>query len=159
SANFSQSVTATGTKWPNPQLVTISFVPDGTIVGSNSSGYIYSNLFATFNAKWATSTWENVILKAAQSWAAQTNLNFFVVSDSGAAIGSGNYQQGDPTMGDIRIGGYSIGTGILAQAYMPPPSNNYSIAGDIQFNTSYTFNIGSTYDLFTVTAHEIGHTL
>jgi hypothetical protein len=150
-----------GGAWPSPQLVTISFVPDGTIVGTNSSGYAYSNLFAKFNARFGSAArWEAEILRAAQSWAQQTNLNFAVVSDNGTAIGQGSYQQGDPGMGDIRIGGYSFGNGTLAQAYMPPPLNNYSIAGDIQFNTGQTFNInGFAYDLFTVAAHEFGHAL
>jgi hypothetical protein len=143
-----------GNMWPNPQLITISFMPDGTNLGGVSS-----NLFSTFNSKWATSTWENQILKAAQVWAQQTNINFSVIADDGAASGAGNYQQGDPNMGDIRIGGYNFGTSGLAQAYMPPTINNFSIAGDITFNTGQTFNIGSTYDLFTVAVHEFGHAL
>ena len=148
---------ASGNFWPNPQLVTISFVPDGTNLG----GYA-SNLFAAFNARFGSpTTWENVILKAAQSWAQQTNLNFAVVADSGADSGSGLFQQGDPTMGDIRIGGFDMqNSGMLALAYMPPPVNNYSIAGDIGINTAQTFNInGNDYDLYTVMAHEIGHAL
>src|SRR5262245_44083165 len=60
----------TGNAWPNPQLVTLSFVPDGTVLGSDVNGPITSNLFATFNAKFGSAaTWENVILKAAQTWA------------------------------------------------------------------------------------------
>ena len=144
-----------GNAWANPALITISFVPDGTLING-----VASNLFATFNAKFGSAAiWENQILKGAQQWAQQTNINFAIVADSGAASGSGGYQQGDPTMGDIRIGGYNLGGSTLAQAYMPPPVNNYSIAGDMQFNTAQTYNIGSTYDLYTVSMHEIGHTL
>jgi hypothetical protein len=145
-----------GNAWPSPQLITISFVPDGTDLGGVSS-----NLFATFNAHkgWTTATWQNQILKAAQQWAQATNINFAVVSDDGEPIGGGVDQQGDPVLGDIRIGGYNFGTGDLGAAYMPPPVNNFSIAGDIQFNTGEPFNIGTTYDLFSVAMHEFGHAL
>jgi hypothetical protein len=153
--------TASGYAWPHPQLVTLSFVPDGTILGTNSSGYVYSNLFAKLNAHsgWTTATWEDQILKAAQTWAAVANINFQVVPDSGVPIGSGNYQQGDPQFGDIRIGGYAFGNSYLASAFMPPTVNNYSLAGDINLNTGLGFNINSTYDLYTVAVHEIGHAL
>jgi hypothetical protein len=153
---------ATGNAWPNPQLVTLSFVPDGTVVASDSYGHpITSNLFATFNAHpgWTTATWQDQIIKAAQAWAQQTNLNFQVVADSGADSGAGSYQQGDPQFGDIRVGGYAMTGSNLAYAYLPPPVNNFSVAGDFNFNTSYGFNVGSTYDLFTVAAHETGHAL
>jgi hypothetical protein len=141
-------------------LVSISFVPDGTVLGTNGGSYVTSNLFATFNAKFGSpAAWEGLILQAAQAWAQQTNINFTVVPDNGAAIGSGSYQQGDPGMGDIRIGGYAFGNSALGMAFMPPPVNNYSIAGDVDFNTAQVFNNGSTYDLFSVAAHEIGHAL
>jgi predicted Zn-dependent protease len=146
--------------WIHPELITLGFVPDGTIVGSNSQGYVTSNLQSTFNAKFGSAAaWQNQILKAAQQWAQQTNLNFAVITDNGAQIGTGSYQQGDPNQADIRFGGYNFGSTTLAQGYMPPPINNYSIAGDIQFNTGQTWNVGSTYDLFTVAMHEIGHAL
>jgi hypothetical protein len=149
-----------GNAWPNPQLITLSFVPDGTILGSNGNGSISSNLFANFNGRFGSAArWQNEILRAAQTWAQQTNINFAVIPDNGTPIGSGNFQQGDPAMGDIRFGGYNFGTTTLAQSYMPPPVNNYSIAGDIQFNTGQSYHIGTTYDLFTVAEHEIGHAL
>ncbi|HLJ98211.1 MAG TPA: DUF4214 domain-containing protein [Gemmataceae bacterium] len=144
-----------GDAWPSPQLITLSFMPDGTNMGG-----VQSNLFATFNAKFGTpSVWQNQFLKAAQVWAQQTNINFAVVPDSGADVGSGNYQQGDPSMGDIRIGAFNFGSSTLAMAYMPPPADNYSLAGDIAFDSGQVFNINQTFDLFTVAAHEIGHSL
>src|SRR5262249_9451505 len=105
------------------------------------------------------STWLNQITKAAQVWAQQTNLNFQVVTDNGAASGSGNYQQGDPGFGDIRIGGFNFGSSALAMTYLPPQTNNYSLAGDMALNTGQAWNIGTTYDLYTVMEHEIGHAL
>jgi hypothetical protein len=152
-----------GGAWPDPQFITISFVPDGTILGYDGQGNaLTSTLFQDFAALGSTTTWQNQILRAAQVWAQQTNVNFSIVSDDGAPSGSGNYQQGDPNHGDIRIGGYQQGTANgqpLAFTYLPPQLNNYDIAGDVTFNTSEPFNIGQTYDLFTVAAHEIGHAL
>ena len=76
---------ATGNVWPNPALITISFMPDGTNLG----GVVTSNLFSTFNSKSSLAgKWQNVILQAAQVWAQQTNINFAVVPDNGAAEGS-----------------------------------------------------------------------
>ena len=144
-----------GNAWVHPEMITVSFVPDGTNIGGQTS-----NLQATFNAKFGSAAvWQNIFKDAAQVWAQQTNINFNFVTDSGAATGTGSYEQGDTTFGDIRIGGYNLGTTALAQAFMPPQVNNYSIAGDISFNTTQTFNVGSTYNLFTVAAHEFGHAL
>ena len=146
---------ATGNIWPSQQLITISFMPDGTNLGG---GYT-SNLMSTFNSKSSLGNWENVILRAAQTWAQQTNINFAVVPDDGAAAGSGADEQGNPGFGDIRIGGYNFGSSTLALTYQPPSANNFSIAGNMTFNTGQSFNIGSTYDVFTVAMHEFGHAL
>jgi hypothetical protein len=155
--------TLTGNSWLNPELVTISFVPDGTILGYTMQGPVYSTLFADFDAKFgSTAKWQNQILKGAQVWAQQTNINFAIVSDNGTEIGLGEYQQGDPNFGDIRVGGWRFMDGMdemLAYASVPQPANTTTIAGDNAFNTGQTFNIGTTFDLFTVAAHEVGHGL
>ncbi len=146
---------ATGNAWINPTAITISFMPDGTNLGGATS-----NLQSTFNNNSGLKgQWQNQILKAAQMWAQQTNINLVVVSDDGAALGTGNDQQGDPGMGDIRIGGYNFGNSTLAWTYQPPSANNFSIAGDIMFNTNMPYNVGKTYDLFSVAMHEFGHAL
>jgi hypothetical protein len=152
----------TGGAWPNPQLVTIGFVPDGTILGSNGSNDLTSNLQSTFNARFGSaSAWQTQILKAAATWAQYAPVNFAVVTDNGADAGSGNYEQGDPNLADIRIGGFNFGSGstALATAYEPPPVNDYSLGGDFNFNTGQTFNVGSSYDVYSVALHEIGHAL
>jgi Matrixin len=149
---------ATGTAWPNPQIITISFMPDGTQIGGNYT----SNLFSTFNnSPSLAGKWQNIILQAAQEWAQQTNINLTVVPDDGAPQGSGPDMQGDPGFGDIRIGGFNFGSGNppLALTYLPPQDNNFSVAGDVAFNTGEPFHNGTTYDLFTVAMHEIGHAL
>jgi hypothetical protein len=144
-----------GNAWPNPQAVTISFMPDGTNLGGVSS-----NLFATFNSNPSLAgRWQQAILAAAAQWQAATNINFVVLPDDGEPSGAGPDQQGNPNFGDIRIGGYNFNSSTLAEAYQPPPQDNYSIAGDILINTGQVFNIGSTYDLETVAMHEIGHAL
>ena len=57
---------ATGNAWMNPEVITISFMPDGTNMGGP-----VSNLQSTFNSNAnLAGRWEQQFLQAAQTWAA-----------------------------------------------------------------------------------------
>jgi hypothetical protein len=145
----------TGTEWAKPQRITFSLVPDGTSIGG-----VPSNLQQTLNAKFATSSWQAQFLNAATVWEKVANINLSLVSDSGSPLGVSGNQQNDSRFGDIRIGGYAMSSSILAFAYLPPPVNGGTNAGDIFFNTTQSWQInGKTYDLMTVAIHELGHAL
>src|SRR6516162_8924642 len=55
-----------GAPWPDPQHLTVSFVPDGTAVGASSS-----DLFATLNAEVPQAVWQQEVLRGLQAWASQ----------------------------------------------------------------------------------------
>ena len=84
---------ATGNAWPNPQLITISFMPDGTNLGGGGHEQPLLDVQQQSNL---AGKWQNIILQAAQAWAQQTNINFAVVPDNGAPAGSGPTSRATP---------------------------------------------------------------
>ena len=144
----------TGDKFAFGSRITWSIVPDGTNLGGVSS-----NLQSSLNSDVGASNWLQAFQDAFAEWETYANVNFSQVGDNGAPTGSGNYQQGSPNFGDIRIGGYAQASNILAYTLLPPAANGGSDSGDIFLNSSIDWNIGSNYDLETVAFHEIGHAL
>ena len=145
-----------GTSWANPGHITYSLAPDGVYWdhGTNS-------LNASFNAKFGTSgIWERQIALALATWESVANIEIVPVADGPYALNTLGQAQGDSRFGDIRVGGYTFPDTIitLAQTYFPPP-NGSTAAGDVELNTGLNFNIGSTYDLYSVVLHETGHSL
>jgi hypothetical protein len=145
---------ATIGQWTYASRITFSFMPDGTSIAGTPS-----SLFATMNAVAPTLTWQNQIEQAATPWESNANLNLALVSDNGAPVGTSGDQQDDPRFGDIRIGAMPLPSGVLAETFLPPPSNGGTAAGDIVFNSNVKWQIGGGYDLQTVAAHEFGHAL
>ncbi len=141
-----------GMAWPNPQHVTVSFVPDGTAIGSAQS-----NLFQALNSQAPTSVWETTILQAIKTWAANTNISIALVNDGGQPIGISGDIQGDTRFGDIRVAAEPLGSDVVAIT-APFDLLGGTRAGDIILNSS-DFGSASAglYDLFTVVLHEAGH--
>ena len=110
-----------GYQWANLN-VSVSYMPDGTLISSSYP----SNLFATYNAAYPTATWQHEIARALQSWADVSNLNFHFVADDGSPQGTAGLAQGDSRFGDIRIGGYNMGSGILGLGWNPGRSASSS---------------------------------
>ena len=103
-----------GFSWTNPN-VSVSFMPDGTLI---ASGYP-SALFATYNAAYPMATWQREFARALQSWADVSNLNFHFVADDGSPQNTAGLAQADSRFGDIRIGGYYMGAGVLGLGWNP----------------------------------------
>jgi hypothetical protein len=145
--------TVWGIPWANPSHLTISFVPDGTLVSGQ-----HSNLFSTLNRIAPTAAWEHTILQAFQSWAVNANINVAVVPDDGDPLGTPGRPQGDPRFGDIRIAAVPLSPQV--SAYTAPfnvMAGRWS--GDMLLNSSTAFSMTGTSgeDLMTVVLHEAGH--
>ena len=142
-----------GQPWADPGNLTLSFAPDGTQVGGTTS-----TLFQTLNQVAPTSQWEQVILKAFQTWVPSANVNIGLVSDGGQPFGIDGAPQGDPRFGDIRIGMAALPANLVATT-SPFSWTGSTWSGDLVLNSSYNFGVNGQgdYDLFTVVAHEAGH--
>ncbi len=94
-------------------------------------------LFSTLNANYPTATWEQQFEAGRRrSGKRAANVNLALVSDGGEPVGTSGDQQDDPRFGDIRIGTIPLGSGVLAETFLPPPANGGTDAGDIIFNSS-----------------------
>src|SRR5438132_1941748 len=143
-----------GVAWPNPGHLTLSFVPDGTSVGN-----LKSNLFQSLNANAPTASWEEEILRAFQTWAANANINIGVVADGGQAMGASGAVQGDLRFGDIRIAMAPLQSTTHLADTSPFDLSGSTWGGDMLLNSSYNFGVNGQgqYDLFTVALHEAAH--
>ena len=149
-----QLLATIGLTWPDPQHLTLSFVPDGTSIGS-----VASVLSQTLGTQTAPSVWQTQILRAFQTWAVRGNINIGLVADSGQPAGQPGALQGNPNMGDIRIAARPLAPDVLAISTPFDLFNNWS--GDVLLNSAAPIAAGpasaGSADLFSVVLHEAGH--
>lgn len=141
--------------WPEAVSLTLSFAPDGTQGGGQTS-----SLFRALGASMSRSAWQLEILRAFQTWAVQANLNIGLVSDGGQPFDTLGFKQGDPRFGDVRIGAFPMASDVLGVANPYDPFVANAWVGDVFLNSSYHFGQGgqgNSYDLFSVLLHEAGH--
>lgn len=143
-----------GNPWPDPGHLTVSFAPDGAKIGDQ-----VSSLFSLLNGKASTATWQQAILRAAQTWAVNANINLNVASDNGADFGTAGAIQGDTRFGDIRLGAMPLPPGEELAIASPFETLAGTWSGDIRLNSSLDWGVGGNgqYDLYTVMLHEFGH--
>lgn len=142
-----------GVPWPDARRLTVSFVPDGTQVGTGTT-----DLFATMDSQMPREVWQNEILRAFQTWGSVADVEFSVVSDDGSPLGSPGLVQHDPRFGDVRIAGGPTSTGVLALGNPYSPVGGGTWAGDVVFGDSVDYTASPT-DLYSIALHEAGHVL
>src|SRR4051794_18927551 len=119
---------AFGYPWPDARHLTVSFVPDGTPLGTTGPGRV-STLSADLASHdgLAPPVWQADVLRALQTWASESNIDLTLVPDSGAPLGVPGAPQGDPRFGDIRIAG----------TFLPPPPGT-AVSGSVAESVPYS---------------------
>jgi hypothetical protein len=151
-----RTVPAVFQPWPDARHLTLSFMPDGTQIGTATS-----NLFQTLDALAPRAAWQREIVRAFQTWAAVANVEIGLVQDYGEAAGTGTNAQGDLRFGDIRIGAYVQSANVLATNTPYDPAATGSWTGDVFLNSRFGFSVGGQGgpDLFTVFLDEAANVL
>jgi hypothetical protein len=162
-----QLLAAFGTPWPEPRDLSISFPADGVAVGN------YTNdLRETLDQIADRQAWEELVLRAYQTWSIHADINVGLRNDHDIDFGTPGFSTGDPRFGELRIGAMPQ-TGLLASA-LPFQSLAGTYSGDILLNSNEQFvyhdwenQVGPDpltlgefdRDLFSVVLHESGNTL
>lgn len=153
--------TTWGNAWPDAQHLTLSFAPDKTQAIDQPN-----QLSQTLNSQLQTTSaaWQQVILRAFQTWAVNANINVAVKADEGQPLGARGAIQGDARFGDIRVAAFPMLAGQTADGEAlaleePFDASAGTWTGDLILNTAQRFGTGQSggYDLFSVALHEAGH--
>lgn len=131
-------------------FLSLSFVPDGTQVSSQSS-----ELFAALNPLGPAETWQRTIEQAFNLWAVHTNADVARVADDGSPLGIPGQRFADDRFGDVRVAAVPLSDSVLAISF---PWDNVALgtwSSDIVFNSNHPW--GSLDEIASVALHEAGH--
>ena len=142
-----------GVPWHDAIHLSVSFMPDGTPIGSDRS-----DLFRTLNAEQTPTVWQRQILRAFQNWAIQAHVNVSFTTDGGQPMGISGPDQHDPRFGDIRIGARPMSPEVLSISVPHDPFLSGTLSGDVLLNDTVSFGPGNAH-LFPILLHEAGHVL
>ena len=158
---------AFGTPWPDARDLTISFPSDNVRVGSYEN-----NIAETLDPLTSRDQWQELALRAYQTWAINADINVGLRNDYDVPFGTPGMTTGDPRFGEFRIGAFPQ-QGLLASS-VPFQAVAGTYSGDLLLNSNeqlqfHDWNDGVApdpdslgpldRDLFSVLLHEVGNTL
>ncbi|NND98856.1 MAG: matrixin family metalloprotease [Pirellulaceae bacterium] len=158
---------AFGTPWPDARELSISFPADGVDVGQ-----FRNNLGGTLDAVAARDQWQELALRAYQTWAIHADINVGLRNDFDVSFGTPGMSVGDPRFGEFRIGAFPQ-QGLLANS-LPFQAVAGTYSGDLLVNSNEQFSYHDwaddqgpdlasldvlDRDLFSLFLHESGNTL
>ncbi len=125
---------------------------DGPGLGAANLAYVFSMMTAQLDPA-AT---QSEIRRAMAEWSKAIKISWIQASN-GAGAQTVNILFGAGFHGDAYP--FDGPNGVLAHTFYPAPPNPEPIAGDMHFDGSESWRIGSNLDIFSVALHELGHSL
>lgn len=158
---------AFGTPWPDARELTISFPSDGVAIKQD-----VNNIKATLDQVAPRQEWQELALRAYQTWAINADLNVGLRNDYDVKFGTPGLTSKDPRFGEFRIGAFPQ-LGVLANS-VPFQAIAGTHSGDLLLNSNESFKFHDwndglppdpasletgDRDLFSLLLHEAGNTL
>ena len=155
------------TPWPEPRDLAISLPSDDVEIGTDSN-----NLNATLDALAERQTWEELVLRAYQTWSVHADINVGLRNDHDLRFGTPGLLSGDPRFGEFRIGAFPQ-SGLVASS-IPFQAIAGTHSGDLLINSNENYAVHTWQDatgpdpativedqrdFFSVLLHEAGNTL
>lgn len=156
-----------GNVWPNQRDLTVSFPADGVQIGSQQN-----DINALLDTVAQRGQWQELALRAYQTWAVHADINVGLRNDFNNAFGAPGMLVGDPRFGEFRIGAFPQ-EGLIANS-IPFQAVAGTYSGDLVLNSNEQFTFHDwadnqgpdpatlaegDRDLFSLLLHETGNTL